>query len=86
MGFLRDNAYPAMVLLTDEDDCSASHPDVLFNPDPEMDNIDSDLGYLHAFRCFEFGVICDINDRTIVFPCSTTKTHLRFRLMSVCRH
>jgi len=68
MGFLRDNAYLAMVLLTDEDDCSASHPDVLFNPDPEMDNIDSDLGYLHAFRCFEFGVTCDINDRTIVGP------------------
>lgn len=66
--FLRDNAFLAVVLITDEDDCSALHPDVIFSPDLTQNNIDSSLGYIHSFRCFEFGVTCDINDRTITGP------------------
>jgi hypothetical protein len=67
-GFLRPDALLAVVLVTDEDDCSASQPNVIFDPDPVQNTIDSTLGYLHSFRCFEFGVHCDINDRTIMGP------------------
>jgi hypothetical protein len=62
-GFLRDDALLVVVILTDEDDCSASRPDIIFDPDPNSNSIDSVLGFLHSFRCFEFGVTCDINDR-----------------------
>ena len=48
-----------------EDDCSASRPDVIFNPDPAENRIDSTLGYLHSFRCFEFGITCDVNGRDL---------------------
>lgn len=67
-GFLRESAYFAVMLLTDEDDCSASQPDVIFDPDPAQDRIDSELGFLHSFRCFEFGVTCDANDREVMGP------------------
>jgi hypothetical protein len=65
-GFLRPDALLAVVLVTDEDDCSASEPNVIFNPDPDLNTIDSSLGFLNSFRCFEFGVSCDVNDRTVV--------------------
>lgn len=67
-GFLREDALLVVVMVTDEDDCSASEPDVIFDPDPAQNSIDSTLGYLHSFRCFEFGVTCDINDRTQIGP------------------
>ncbi len=58
--FLRSEAYLGVVFITDEDDCSVSDP-IIFNPD--QSGIDSPLGYLSSYRCFEFGVECDINDR-----------------------
>jgi hypothetical protein len=67
-GFLRQSAYLAAILVTDEDDCSAAHPDILFNPDPNEDRIDSTLGPLNSFRCFEFGVTCDENARALPGP------------------
>jgi hypothetical protein len=67
-GFLRDSAFMATILITDEDDCSASRPDIIFNPDPNENRIDSTLGYLHSFRCFEFGITCDVNDRQVMGP------------------
>lgn len=67
-GFLREDAYLAVIVIADEDDCSAAQPDVLFDPDPALDSIDSELGYLHSFRCFEFGVTCDVNDRAVSGP------------------
>ncbi|MFH2008623.1 MAG: hypothetical protein ABI333_18695 [bacterium] len=60
-GFLREDAILAVILLTDEDDCSASDT-ALF--DRSATAIDSPYGPLTSFRCFEFGVTCDINDRT----------------------
>ncbi len=60
-GFVRDNAYLAILMLTDEDDCSASDPRLYDNTQTELD---STLGPLTSYRCFEFGVTCDINDRT----------------------
>ncbi len=62
-GFLRESAFLAVVAVTDEDDCTSAVPDVMYNPDPTQDNIDSQLGYLHSFRCFEFGINCHVNDR-----------------------
>jgi hypothetical protein len=58
--FVRDDALLAIVFLTDEDDCSA-HTAALF--DPASQGLSDPLGPLSSFRCFEFGVKCDKNDR-----------------------
>ncbi len=60
-GFLRDSALLAVVLITDEDDCSAANPQLFDNSQTTMD---STLGPLTSFRCFEFGITCDVNART----------------------
>lgn len=51
-GFVRPGANLAVIVLADEDDCSAEHT-TLFGPDG------GPLGPLQSFRCFEFGVECD---------------------------
>jgi hypothetical protein len=53
-GFLRPDAVLGIVVVTDEDDCSASHA-TLFTQDTET------LGPLQSFRCTRFGVTCDVN-------------------------
>jgi hypothetical protein len=53
LGFLREDAYLAVVFVTDEDDCSTQGP-AMFD-----DNDIDTLGPLSSFRCFEFGVVCD---------------------------
>lgn len=55
-GFLRPDALLSVVLLTDEDDCSAFDPTIFSDPTA---TIDSYLGPRGDFRCFEFGVVCD---------------------------
>ncbi len=67
-GFLREDSFRAVVFLTNEDDCSASKPWVLFYPDPSEDRLDSALGPLTSYRCFEFGITCDRDDRTVEGP------------------
>jgi hypothetical protein len=52
-GFLRDDAFLAVIFVTDEDDCSTKE-NTMFDPA----QVDA-LGPLSSFRCFEFGVICD---------------------------
>jgi hypothetical protein len=59
-GFLREDANLAVLFLTDEDDCSAFDIS-MFDSSPEQDKIDSPLGFLTSFRCFEFGVVCDLD-------------------------
>ncbi len=51
-GFERPGANLAVIVLADEDDCSAEHT-TLFGPDG------GPLGPLLSFRCFRFGVECD---------------------------
>ena len=51
-GFLRDAANLAVVILTDEDDCSLEHADLLTS---DL----TTLGPLQSFRCTRFGVTCD---------------------------
>lgn len=59
-GFPRPNALLAVVFITDEDDCSAAKTELL---DPRQQGLSDPLGPLTPFRCFEFGVRCDVNDR-----------------------
>lgn len=59
-GFVRDDAFLAVVLITDEDDCSASTPGLFDNTQTGMNTT---LGPLWSYRCFEFGITCDENSR-----------------------
>jgi hypothetical protein len=57
-GFLRPDAFLAIVLITNEDDCSAPPDSDLFdNPDPN-NPIGSPYGPLQSYRCNEFGHLC----------------------------
>jgi hypothetical protein len=56
-GFLRKDAYLAVVILSDEDDCSASDPGALF--DPTSRGLMDPLGPVSDWRCAEFGWLCD---------------------------
>jgi hypothetical protein len=55
-GFLRDSAYLAVIFITDEDDCSTENTQMF---DTSQNSIDSELGFLSSFRCYEFGVDCE---------------------------
>ncbi len=54
-GFLRKDAALAVVILSDEDDCTAENPQLY---DPSQQGLNDPLGPLTSFRCFEFGVSC----------------------------
>jgi hypothetical protein len=54
-GFLRPDASLAVVIVADEDDCSAYDRTIF---DPSQDDRSAPLGELSSFRCFEFGVEC----------------------------
>ncbi len=54
-GFLRQDAYLAVVLMSDEDDCSVENTEI-FNPEGDINSV---LGVMTSFRCTEFGVVCD---------------------------
>ena len=56
-GFLREDAYLAIVIISDEDDCSAQPGGGLFAD--ATGSITSTLGPRTSFRCAEFGVECD---------------------------
>jgi hypothetical protein len=56
-GFLRDDAYLAIVLITNEDDCSAATGIPLFTDASSV--LMSQLGPRINFRCNEWGHICD---------------------------
>lgn len=57
LGFLRPDAYLAVIVLADEDDCSSLAPRKAFNrTDPTLQ---ATLGPLTDYRCLEFGVTCD---------------------------
>jgi hypothetical protein len=57
-GFVRPSAMLAIIVVTDEDDCSAADGAQLFDP-----NNTDQLGPLNSFRCFEYGVRCDSGGR-----------------------
>ncbi|HTA17912.1 MAG TPA: hypothetical protein VK989_01385 [Polyangia bacterium] len=55
-GFLRDDAYLAVILITNEDDCSAPPNTTLFNQNSQL--VSDPLGPLQSYRCNEFGHLC----------------------------
>jgi hypothetical protein len=54
-GFLRTGSILVVVLITNEDDCSARKPDLF---DPSQQGLNDPLGPLASFRCTEFGLVC----------------------------
>jgi hypothetical protein len=52
-GFLRDEAFLAVIFITNEDDCSAPPDSLLFDPDAV-----ATLGPEQSFRCTRFGILC----------------------------
>jgi hypothetical protein len=69
-GFLRDDAYLGVVLLTNEDDCSAPSNTGLFND--EAGTSADPLGRLMSYRCTEFGILCDGKKLPHTLPDGTT--------------
>lgn len=64
-GFLRPGAALLVVFIGTEDDCSARNLELF---DPAQHGLNDPLGPLTSFRCFEFGIRCDINDRHTLGP------------------
>jgi len=58
-GFLRDSAVLAVVMLTNEDDCSVRYDSLLLDPGINTVTDKSGLGALQSYRCNEFGHLCD---------------------------
>jgi hypothetical protein len=56
--FLRKDAYLAIILITNEDDCSAAEGIPLFDTTQNL-TLSSQLGPPQNFRCNEFGHICE---------------------------
>jgi hypothetical protein len=57
-GFLRPDAILAVVLLTNQDDCSVPEDSSLM--DPTQDALSDPLGPFSTFRCNEFGHLCQV--------------------------
>jgi hypothetical protein len=55
-GFIRPNAFLAVIFLTDEDDCSVTDGAMFDN---SQNSVDDPLGPLASYRCTEFGIVCD---------------------------
>lgn len=59
-GFLRDNAVLAVIMLTNQDDCSVTSDSLLFDPGhTTVADSMSNLGGLQHYRCNEFGHLCN---------------------------
>lgn len=66
IGFLRPEADLLVVLyVTDEDDCSAANTALY---DPSQQGLTDPLGPLTSYRCFEFGISCNVNGRLVLGP------------------
>ncbi|MDB4981800.1 MAG: hypothetical protein JWM82_2552 [Myxococcales bacterium] len=68
--FLRPEAYLAVVMVTNEDDCSAPLDSNIFNADSKY--LSDPLGPLTSFRCNYVGHVCDDGNKS--GPPSLTKT------------
>ncbi|HEX4406136.1 MAG TPA: hypothetical protein VH560_14965 [Polyangia bacterium] len=56
VGFLRADAFLAVVLITNEDDCSAPHNTTLFDQTSQL--VSDPFGPLQSYRCNEYGHLC----------------------------
>jgi hypothetical protein len=59
--FLRPDAYLAIVMITNEDDCSAPPNSELFNATTGM--LSDPLGPLQSYRCNQYGHVCGPNNQ-----------------------
>ena len=66
-GFLRPDAYLVIILITNEDDCSAAPGVPLYDTGANF-NIASQLGPYRNFRCNEFGHLCDDGSGNFIHP------------------
>jgi hypothetical protein len=60
-GFLRSDAFLAVILITNEDDCSIPADSRLFDPSSRL--VSDPLGPLTSYRCNEFGHVCRIDGK-----------------------
>ena len=74
VGFLRDDATLAVVLITNEDDCSVPDDSDLFDPNQKL--MSDPYGPFWSFRCNEFGHLCNI-DGTMQPPPRGPADHLQ---------
>ncbi|HUL98523.1 MAG TPA: hypothetical protein VLU24_03645 [Mycobacterium sp.] len=74
-GFLRDDATLAVVLITNEDDCSV--PDDSDLADPRQTTLADPLGHFWSYRCNEFGHLCNINGTPQPPPRDHAADHLQ---------
>ncbi|HTB56616.1 MAG TPA: hypothetical protein VLC06_02020, partial [Polyangia bacterium] len=58
VGFLRPDAYLVIVMLTNEDDCSAPANTELYSLNGDMQNIANPLGPIANYRCNQWGHLC----------------------------
>ncbi len=57
-GFLRPNAYLVIMILTNEDDCSAPTNTTLYSLNGGFQNLSNPLGPISNYRCNQFGHLC----------------------------
>jgi len=74
-GFLRDDATLAVVLITNEYDCSV--PDDSDLADPTQLQMSDPLGPFQSYRCNEFGHLCNINGTLQPPPRDHAADHLQ---------
>jgi MYXO-CTERM domain-containing protein len=69
-GFLRPDATLAIIILSNQDDCSAASPALtaLYSLNNGPDNLINAFGPLNTYRCNEFGHLCDYGDNIAVNP------------------
>jgi hypothetical protein len=71
-GFLRDDALLAIIILSNEDDCSAPTNTELYSLNGGQQNVSNPLGPVSNYRCNQFGHLCDdlATNRVIAPPLS----------------
>jgi len=58
-GFVRDGAYLAIIILTNEDDCSAPANTTLFSLNGGQQDLTNPLGPIANYRCNRYGHLCE---------------------------
>jgi hypothetical protein len=66
--FLRPEAYLGIVMLTNEDDCSAPANTKLYSLNGGEQNISNSLGPINNYRCNEWGHLCNDPSGTQMMP------------------
>jgi len=71
-GFLRPDAYLAIIFLANQDDCSAPAGTQLFSLDGGEQNLANPLGPIQHYRCNQFGHLCNdpasSNPQALIMP------------------